>query len=70
MHSMSSAVNAVRSEGTKKRDRRRTQPLPEEAEGGHAPAAPGAGHHDGDDEQRAAALKAIERAGYQPHIAA
>lgn len=25
---------------------------------------------DGDDEQRAAALKAIERAGYQPHIAA
>jgi len=25
---------------------------------------------DGDAEQRAAALKAIERAGYQPHIAA
>ena len=25
---------------------------------------------DGDDEQRAAALKAIERAGYQPHIEA
>ena len=25
---------------------------------------------DGDSEQRAAALKAIERAGYQPHIAA
>ena len=25
---------------------------------------------DGDGEQRAAALKAIERAGYQPHIAA
>jgi copper chaperone CopZ len=25
---------------------------------------------DGDDEQRAAALKAIERAGYQPHVEA
>jgi copper chaperone CopZ len=31
---------------------------------------PGSAVVDGDAEQRAAALKAIERAGYQPHIEA
>jgi RNA polymerase sigma factor (sigma-70 family) len=37
------AANAARAEGTRKRDHRRTQPLPGEGEGGPAPAAPGEG---------------------------
>jgi len=36
------AVNALRAEERQKRDRRRTQPMPEESEGGRGLAAPGA----------------------------